>query len=109
MTTLLLLANCSTAPLCKRIRAEDQEDGVSRHFSYQVIRGELKEMYDPYHVTFSLIPFPGKEGEQCIAGWKAEFDLINPHAPLPEKAKDAALGFLKLLILRSLQLVRPYV
>jgi hypothetical protein len=67
-----------------------------RHFSYQVIRGELKEMYDPYHVTFSFIPVPGKEGEQCIAGWKAEFELINPHDPLPEKAKDAALGFLKL-------------
>ncbi|GJN03332.1 hypothetical protein PR202_ga20764 [Eleusine coracana subsp. coracana] len=34
--------------------------------------------------------------QTLIAGWKAEFDLINPPAPLPENAKDAALGFLKL-------------
>jgi hypothetical protein len=60
-----------------------------RHFTYEVLRGELREMYDPYHVTFSFIPVPGKEDEQCIAGWKAEFDLINPHTPLPEDAKDA--------------------
>jgi hypothetical protein len=66
------------------------------HFTYEVLRGELREMYDPYHVTFSFIPVPGKEDEQCIAGWKAEFDLINPHTPLPENAKDAALAFHKL-------------
>nr|CAB3480798.1 unnamed protein product [Digitaria exilis] len=68
-----------------------------RCISYEVIRGELKDMYDPYHATFSFVPVPGKEGEQCIAGWKAEFEPISPTAPLPENAKDAALGFLKLL------------
>lgn len=65
--------------------------------SYEVIRGELKEMYDPYHVTFTFVPVPGKDGKQCIAGWKAEFKPISRTAPLPENAKDAALGFLKQL------------
>ncbi|XP_062192111.1 major strawberry allergen Fra a 1-E-like [Phragmites australis] len=67
-----------------------------RCLGYEVIRGELKEMYDPYHVTVSFIPVPGKEGEQCIATWKAEFEPISPTTPMPENAKDAALGFLKL-------------
>jgi hypothetical protein len=55
----------------------------------EVIRGELKEMFDPYHVNFPFAPVPGKEGEQCIAGWKAEFEPISSStAPLPENAKD---------------------
>uniref|UniRef100_J3MSL0 Bet v I/Major latex protein domain-containing protein n=2 Tax=Oryza brachyantha TaxID=4533 RepID=J3MSL0_ORYBR len=69
---------------------------TGRCFGYEVVSGELKEVYDPYHVTFSFAPVPGKEEEQCVAGWKAEFEPISPTSPPPEKAKDAALGFLKL-------------
>uniref|UniRef100_A0A0E0IB24 Bet v I/Major latex protein domain-containing protein n=1 Tax=Oryza nivara TaxID=4536 RepID=A0A0E0IB24_ORYNI len=75
-------------------KVEKVETG--RSFGYEVVSGELKEVYDPYHVTFSFAPVPGKEGEQCVAGWKAEFEPITPTSPPPEKAKDAALGFLKL-------------
>lgn len=50
----------------------------------------------PNHVlTFTFLPVPGKEDEQCIAEWKAEFKRLSPAAPPPEKAEDAALQFLK--------------
>lgn len=68
---------------------------TGRSVTYQVIGGELKEMYDPYRVTFSFIPTAGKEREQCTVEWKVEFELLSPAIPPPEKAKDAALGFLK--------------
>ncbi|XWS63412.1 hypothetical protein CRYUN_Cryun06bG0095000 [Craigia yunnanensis] len=57
--------------------------------------GVLKEMYDVYMVTFSFIPMEGEENEKCIAEWKAEFEALAPATPPPEKARDAALGFLK--------------
>uniref|UniRef100_A0A0A9A7T6 Bet v I/Major latex protein domain-containing protein n=1 Tax=Arundo donax TaxID=35708 RepID=A0A0A9A7T6_ARUDO len=66
-----------------------------RCLGYEVIRGELKQIYDPYHVTFSFVPVSGKENEHCVAGSKAEFEPISTTTPLPENAKDAALGFLK--------------
>ncbi|XP_058101035.1 major latex protein 146-like [Magnolia sinica] len=68
---------------------------VGRSITYQVIGGELKNMYDPYRVTFTFSPVPGSNGEKCIAEWKAEFEPLSPTMPPPEKAKDAALGFLK--------------
>ncbi|KAK9285301.1 hypothetical protein L1049_024492 [Liquidambar formosana] len=68
---------------------------TGRSITYQVIEGDLKKMYDPYKVTFSFMPVEGKEREKCVAEWKAEFELLNPTTPLPEKARDAALGFLK--------------
>ncbi|KAJ3683415.1 hypothetical protein LUZ60_013642 [Juncus effusus] len=68
---------------------------TGRCIDYQVLGGQLHEMYDPYHVTFSFIPIEGKEAERCIAEWKTEFTQILPEIPQPEKAKDAALQFLK--------------
>ncbi|KAJ6836156.1 putative major allergen Mal d 1 [Iris pallida] len=68
---------------------------LGRSITYQVIGGELKDMYDPYRVTFSFLPVAGKETERCIAQWKVEFELLLPTTPPPEKAKDAALRFLK--------------
>lgn len=65
-----------------------------RSVSYSVIRGCLKNMYDPYKVTFTFTPMKGQE-EKCIAEWKAEFEVLTPETPVPEKARDAALGFLK--------------
>ncbi|XP_010917916.1 MLP-like protein 423 [Elaeis guineensis] len=73
-------------------KIEKVETGKS--VAYQVVGGELKGMYDPYHVTFTFLPVPG-EDEQCIAEWKAEFKPLSPATPPPEKAKDAALQFLK--------------
>ncbi|KAG8642465.1 MLP-like protein 423 [Manihot esculenta] len=66
-----------------------------RSVTYSVIGGELKKMYDPYKVTFSFTPVKGKENEQCLAAWKAEFEPLTPATPLPEKARDAAVGFLR--------------
>ena len=69
-----------------------------RSVSYTVIRGCLKNMYDPYRVTFSFTPVKGEEEEEkdkCLAEWKAEFEALAPETPMPEKASDAALGFLK--------------
>ncbi|OAY66554.1 uncharacterized protein LOC109721869 [Ananas comosus] len=74
-------------------RIEKVEPG--RCMSYRVVGGELRGMYDPYRVTFSFLPVSGKENEQCIAEWKAEFEPVSPAVPPPEKAKEAALGFLK--------------
>ncbi|XP_010260193.1 PREDICTED: MLP-like protein 423 isoform X2 [Nelumbo nucifera] len=68
---------------------------AGRSITYSVIGGELRNMYDPYKATFSFIPLRGQEGEKCIAEWKAEFKPLSPSIPPPEKAKDAALGFLK--------------
>ena len=70
---------------------------MGRSVTYQVIGGDLKQMYDPYRVTFSFIPMEGEgeENEKCIAEWKAEFEAVTPATPSPEKARDAALGFLK--------------
>ncbi|XP_021293588.1 uncharacterized protein LOC110423629 [Herrania umbratica] len=68
---------------------------MGRSVTYQVIGGDLKEMYDPYRVTFSFIPVEGKENHKCIAEWEAEFEPRAPATPPPEKARDAALGFLK--------------
>lgn len=66
-----------------------------RSVTYSVIGGELKKMYDPYKVTFSFTPVKGKENEQCLAAWKAEFEPLTPATPPPEKARDAAVGFLR--------------
>ena len=63
--------------------------------TYSVIGGDLKNLYDPYRVTFSFIPVEGKENEQCIAEWKVEFEPLSPATPPPEKARDSALRFLK--------------
>ncbi|KAK3184136.1 hypothetical protein Dsin_031422 [Dipteronia sinensis] len=68
---------------------------AGRSVTYLVIEGDLKNMYDPYRVTFSFIPMEGKEEEMCIAQWKAEFEPRTPATPPPDKARDAALGFLK--------------
>ncbi|OMO67282.1 hypothetical protein COLO4_30195 [Corchorus olitorius] len=68
---------------------------VGRSVTYEVIGGDLKEMYDPYRVTFSFTPLKGKEKEKCTAEWKVEFEPLAPATPPPEKARDAALGFLK--------------
>ncbi|RWR89143.1 Polyketide cyclase/dehydrase and lipid transport superfamily protein [Cinnamomum micranthum f. kanehirae] len=68
---------------------------VGRSITYQVIRGELRSMYNPYRVTFSFSPMPETNGEKCIAEWKAEFEPLSPSTPPPEKAKDVALQFLK--------------
>ncbi|KAL7185534.1 hypothetical protein ACSBR2_027473 [Camellia fascicularis] len=46
-------------------------------------------------VTLSFILVEGKEREKCIAEWKAEFEPLTPATPPPDKARDAALGFLK--------------
>nr|CAD1823620.1 unnamed protein product [Ananas comosus var. bracteatus] len=59
-------------------RIEKVEPG--RCMSYRVVGGELRAW---------------KENEQCIAEWKAEFEPVSPAVPPPEKAKEAALGFLK--------------
>ncbi|XP_077229757.1 MLP-like protein 423 [Tasmannia lanceolata] len=74
-------------------KIEKVEDG--RSVTYQVIEGELRNLYDPYRVTFSFYPVPGGEKEKCIGEWMAEFEPLSPATPPPEKAKDAALGFLK--------------
>ncbi|OVA07769.1 Bet v I domain [Macleaya cordata] len=66
-----------------------------RSITYQVIGGELRNMYDPYRVTFSFLPVTGKENEQCIAEWNVEFEPLSPTTPPPEKARDVAIGFLK--------------
>ncbi|XP_062152467.1 major strawberry allergen Fra a 1-E-like [Alnus glutinosa] len=68
---------------------------MGQSVTYRVIGGELRGLYDPYKVTFSFVPVEGKENEMCIAEWKAEFEPLTPATPPPEKAKDAALGFLK--------------
>ncbi|XP_059452549.1 major strawberry allergen Fra a 1-E-like [Corylus avellana] len=68
---------------------------MGKSVTYHVIGGELRGLYDPYKVTFSFAPIEGKENEMCIAEWKAEFEPLTPATPPPEKARDAALGFLK--------------
>lgn len=68
---------------------------VGHSITYQVVGGELTNMYNPYRVTFSFSPLPGSKGEKCIAEWKAEFEPLSPAMPPPEKAKDVALQFLK--------------
>ncbi|XP_031494149.1 uncharacterized protein LOC116260163 [Nymphaea colorata] len=67
---------------------------VGRSVTYSVLAGCLREMYNPYKVTFSFCPVPGFEKEKCVAGWKAEFEPLNSTVPAPERAKEAALGFL---------------
>ncbi|GMN53798.1 hypothetical protein TIFTF001_022928 [Ficus carica] len=66
-----------------------------RSVTYRVVGGDLHKMYEPYRVTFSFTPLQGKENEKCLAEWKAEYEALNPATPPPEKARDAALGFLK--------------
>ncbi|KAF5179835.1 Mlp-like protein [Thalictrum thalictroides] len=68
---------------------------VGQSVRYRVIQGELRDMYDPYIVTFSFVPVPGSQENKCIAQWKAEFEPLSPDTPLPEQARDAALGFLE--------------
>ena len=74
-------------------KIERVEKGKS--VTYQVVGGELYRMYNPYRVTFSFTPLQGEEAQKCVAEWKAEYEIISPSTPPPEKARDAALGFLK--------------
>nr|XP_004248168.1 uncharacterized protein LOC101264072 [Solanum lycopersicum] len=71
-------------------KIEKVEEG--RSVTYQVTNGELSKMYNPYRVTFSFIYV---SNEQCVVEWKAEYEQITPKIPTPEKARDAALSFLK--------------
>ncbi|XP_047336160.1 MLP-like protein 423 [Impatiens glandulifera] len=75
-------------------KIEEVEMG-RRTVTYSVIGGELKEMYDPYRVTFSFTPIEGDENEKCMAKWKAEYEPLTLATPHPDKARDAALAFLK--------------
>ena len=68
---------------------------VGRSVTYGVVGGDLRDMYDPYTITFSFVPVEGKEEEKCIAEWKADYELLNSSMPPPDKARDAALGFLE--------------
>lgn len=68
---------------------------LGKSVTYRVVAGELRNMYDPYIVTFSFTPLPEHESEKCVVEWKAEFELLNPEIAPPEKAKAAALGFIK--------------
>ncbi|KAL9454207.1 hypothetical protein AB3S75_009743 [Citrus x aurantiifolia] len=68
---------------------------TGRSVTYLVVDGELKGMYDPYRVTISFTPVEGKQDEMCIAEWAAEFEPLTTSTPAPEKARAAALGFLK--------------
>lgn len=68
---------------------------IGRSVTYRVVEGELKSMYDPYRVTFSFTPVEGKEKEMCKAEWRVEFEPVAPATPPPDKAREAALGFLK--------------
>ncbi|KAI4333960.1 hypothetical protein L6164_018706 [Bauhinia variegata] len=77
-------------------KIEKVENG--RSVTYTVIGGELHKMYNPYTVTFTFIPVEGKEKDTCIAEWKAEYEPLTPSTPPPEKAKDAALAFLKCFV-----------
>ncbi|CAK7324001.1 unnamed protein product [Dovyalis caffra] len=46
---------------------------IGRSVTNSVVGGRLRDMYDPFRVTFSLVPVQGKrkEEEKCIAEWKA--------------------------------------
>ncbi|KAH0462872.1 hypothetical protein IEQ34_007454 [Dendrobium chrysotoxum] len=63
--------------------------------TYEVVGGELRDLYDPYRVTFTFSSVPEKKEEQCTVAWKAEFEPRSPAVPPPLKAKNAALSFLK--------------
>ncbi|CAN4087238.1 unnamed protein product [Withania somnifera] len=76
-------------------KIEKVEEG--RSVTYQVIDGDLRKIYNPYRVTFSFIPVEGSNN-QCVAEWKAEYEPITPTIPTPEKARDAALSFLKFFV-----------
>ncbi|KAL5571174.1 hypothetical protein UlMin_020771 [Ulmus minor] len=73
-------------------KIEKVENG--RSVTYSVVGGDLRKMYDPYTATFSFTPLHGNETHKCIAEWKADYEPLNPTIPPPEKARDAALGFL---------------
>lgn len=68
---------------------------TGRSVTYEVIGGDLKEMYNPYKVTFSFIPIKEEENKKCVAEWMAEFEEVATTTPPPHKARDAALAFLK--------------
>ncbi|CAK7323997.1 unnamed protein product [Dovyalis caffra] len=68
---------------------------IGRSVTYRVVGGDLRDMYDPYRVTFSFVPVQGKEEEKCIAEWNADYEPLTSSMPPPDKARDAALGFLK--------------
>ncbi|XP_068667410.1 MLP-like protein 423 [Aristolochia californica] len=72
-----------------------EEVKAGRSVTYRVVSGELRNMYDPYRVTFTFSPMPENESNKCIVEWKAEFEPLTPGTPPPEKAKNAALGFIK--------------
>lgn len=74
-------------------RIEAVEAGKS--VTYAVVGGDLSEMYDPYRVTLRFVPVGGREGEECVAGWEAEYEPRNPAVPPPERARDVVLSFLK--------------
>ncbi|KAJ0971784.1 hypothetical protein J5N97_019743 [Dioscorea zingiberensis] len=79
----------------KESMEEIEEVEWGKSVTYKVVAGELRDMYDPYRVTFSFFPVTGAESKQCIAEWKAEYQVKSPTTPIPKKAKDFALGFLK--------------
>ncbi|KAF6142023.1 hypothetical protein GIB67_037991 [Kingdonia uniflora] len=74
-------------------KIEKVEAGCS--VTYRVIGGELRDMYDPYVATFSFLPMGRSEEDKCIAEWKVEYEPLSPETPPPDKARDAALRFLK--------------
>ena len=79
----------------KESMEEIEEVEWGRSVTYKVVAGQLRDMYDPYRVTFTFLPINGAEDNQCIAKWKADFQAKSPATPMPNKARDFALGFLK--------------
>ncbi|KAJ9177020.1 hypothetical protein P3X46_012275 [Hevea brasiliensis] len=60
-----------------------------RSVTYSVIDGDLKKKYDPYRLPSHSFPLKVKKAS------KAKFEPLTLATPLPEKARDAALGFPK--------------
>ncbi|KAL8151062.1 hypothetical protein V2J09_020870 [Rumex salicifolius] len=74
-------------------KIEKVEEG-GKSSTYQVIGGQIANMYKPYRVTTSFVPIRGKEDSVCVAEWKAEFKPLSAAVPPPAKARDVALDFL---------------
>ncbi|GLJ17075.1 hypothetical protein SUGI_0295390 [Cryptomeria japonica] len=76
----------------EKIEKVKEDKNGTYEITYKVVDGELKKMYDPYTVTFTFTPL---QAGDCTAAWRAQYNPLIADVPPPEKAKKAALQFMK--------------
>jgi Pathogenesis-related protein Bet v 1 family len=72
----------------ERVEAVEEENMM---VSYNVIEGEILDLYKNFKATLQVAPKGEGEGEGSLAKWTLQYDKASSEVPEPELIKEAAI------------------